>query len=725
MNKFLQIMKKNIKLIAVIVLISLAFWGFKSFTKTEVLPMNEKDKTLIEILTYVLERGHYEPRVVNDQMSEAMFNDFIEQVDYLKRFFLQSDIDEFEKYKLELDDAIKNKDLTFFNLVYTRLMERMQDAKLFHAELLKKPFDYDNNETYSTDFKSTTYAKDKSELKDKWRKNLQWATISTISENEKIEVAKAKDDPKYKVKSFEVLEKEARKNAEKNQKEYFDYLEKEVEKSDYFSSFINAFTMQFDPHTNYMAPEAKEKFDTSISGKFEGIGARLQKENDYTKITDLITGGPAWKGKELEPGDIILRVAQGNQPAEEIVGLKLDKVVKKIKGPKGTEVRLTVKKADGSIKVISVMRDIIETEETYAKSNIIEKEGKKYGIIYLPKFYIDFEDINNRDAAKDVKIEIENLKKEGISGLIMDVRDNGGGSLKTVVDIAGYFIDKGPIVQIKANGNKKEVLTDTDNKILWDGPLVVMVNNFSASASEILAAAIQDYGRGIVIGSKQTHGKGTVQNVYDLNQIIRGSNLGDMGALKITTQKYYRIDGGSTQLEGVKPDVVMPDRYSEVEIGEKDIPNAMPWSKIDKSNYTPCNLGNLKETITKSKARVASNPIFKSIEENAKWLKQLSDDNTIQLNYKKFKGENEKLEESNKKFKKLLEYKNELTFNILPKERELMDKDEAFKLKKERWIEEMSKDIYLDEAISVLNDLNQKSTQNLTIKSKEGVIKSK
>lgn len=718
-------MKKNFKLIAIIVVISLAFWGFKTYTKPEVLPMNEKDKTLIEILTYVLERGHYEPKVVNDQMSEAMYKDFIEQVDYLKRFFLQSDIEEFEKYKFKLDDAIKNKDLTFFNLVYARLIDRMQEAKLFHVDLLKKPFDYNKDETYSTDFKATTYAKNTSELKDKWRKHLQWAVISSISENEKIEAAKAKDDPKYKVKSFDVLEKEARKNAEKNQKEYFDYMEKEVEKSDYFSYFINAFTMQFDPHTNYMAPEAKEKFDTSISGKFEGIGAKLQKENDYTKITDLIIGGPAWKGKELEPGDIIIRVAQGNQPAEEIVGLKLDKVVKKIKGPKGTEVKLTVKKADGSIKVISVIRDIIETEETYAKSNIIEKEGKKYGIIYLPKFYIDFEDINNRDAAKDVKIEIENLKKEGISGLIMDVRDNGGGSLKTVVDIAGYFIEKGPIVQTKTNNNKKEVLSDTDSNILWDGPLVVMVNNFSASASEILAAAIQDYERGVIIGSKQTHGKGTVQNVYDLNRIIRESKLGDMGALKITTQKYYRIDGGSTQLEGVKPDVVMPDRYNEVEIGEKDIPNAMPWSKIDKSNYTPWRIENLKETIVKSKARVAANPVFKSIEENAKWLKQLSDDNTIQLNYKKFKDESEKLEESNKKYKKLLEYKNDLTFTILPKERDLMDKDEAFKLKKERWIEEMNKDIYLDEAISILKDLNQKPAQSLTIKSKENTIKSK
>ncbi len=718
-------MKKNFKLILAIVLISLAFWGFKTYNKPQENTINDRDKTLIEMLMYVLERGHFEPKNIDDKLSESMYKDFIEQLDYLKRFFLQSDIEEFDKYKFKLDEAIINKDLTFFNLAYERLNKRMLEAKSIHEELLKKPFDYNTNETYNIDYKTSTYAKNKSELKDKWRKHLQWSVISNISENEKIEAAKAKVDSKFIAKSFEILEKEARKSADKNLKDYFNYIEKEKEKSDYFGDYINSFTTQFDPHTNYMAPEVKEKFDTSISGKFEGIGARLQKENDYTKITDLITGGPAWKGKELEPGDIILRVAQGNQPAEEIVGLKLDKVVKKIKGPKGTEVKLTVKKADGSIKVIAVTRDIIETEETYAKSNIIEKDGKKYGIIYLPKFYIDFEDVNNRDAAKDVKIEIQNLKKEGISGLIMDVRDNGGGSLKTVVDIAGYFIDKGPIVQVKHNNSKKEVLSDTDSSILWNGPMVVMVNNFSASASEILAAAVQDYERGVIIGTKQTHGKGTVQNVYDLNQIIRNSSLGDMGALKITTQKFYRINGGSTQLEGVKPDVVMPDKYNNIETGEKDIPNAMPWSKIDKANYNIWNETNIKESIAKSKNRVENNPIFKSIEQNAIWLKELSDNNTIQLNYQKYTSEINKLEESNKKFKELLDYKNNLTFIILPQEKALMEKDEAYKEKKNRWIEDMNKDIYLDEAISVLKDLNQKTEPALTIKTKEKSIKSK
>lgn len=717
-------MKKNIKLLAIVIIVSLAFLGFKTFSKPKEVLANDKDKTLIEILMYVLERGHFDPKNIDDKLSEAMYNDFLEVIDNQKRFLLQSDIEEFDSYKYQLDDAIINKDLTFFNLAYERVTKRISESKVFYSEILKKPFDYNTNEIHSIDYKVSKYAENKKDLKQKWTNHLQWSVNSTIFENEKIEKAKLKENANYKVKTFETLEKEARTSSEKNMSDYFNYIEKELEKSDYFSSYINSFTSQFDPHTNYMAPEEKEKFDTSISGKFEGIGARLQKENDYTKISDLITGGPAWKGKELEQGDLILRVAQGNEPAEDIAGLKLDKVVKKIKGPKGTEVKLTVKKADGTIKVISITRDIIETEETYAKSNVIEKDGKKYGIIYLPKFYIDFEDVNNRDAAKDVKIEIENLKKEGISGLIMDVRDNGGGSLKTVVDISGYFIEKGPIVQVKEGNNKKQVLSDTDNSILWDGPLVVMVNNFSASASEILAAAVQDYKRGVVIGSKQTHGKGTVQNVFDLNQVIRGSDLGDLGALKITTQKFYRVDGGSTQLEGVKPDVVMPDRYNYIETGEKDIPNAMPWSKIDKTNYELWKSTDIKESIEKSRYRISSNPIFKSIEENAKWVKELSDNNTIQLNYKKYKEEIDKLEESNKKYKDLLEYKNNLSFKILPKEKELMDKDEAYKLKKERWIEEMNKDIYLDEAISVLKDLNQIKPP-LTIKSKENIIKSK
>ncbi|HEY0091637.1 MAG TPA: carboxy terminal-processing peptidase, partial [Flavobacterium sp.] len=508
--------------------------------------------------------------------------------------------------------------------------------------------------------------------------------------------------------------------------EYFGFID-DLNRDDWFSVYINAIASRFDPHTSYFAPEEKDRFDISMSGKLEGIGARLQKKNDFTEITELISGGPAWRQKELEPGDIVLKVAQGNGEPVDVVGMRLDDVVKKIKGPKGTEVRLSIKKTDGTLKVISIIRDEVEIEETYAKSSIVEKDGVKYGIIYLPKFYIDFEDNNRRDASKDVALEIERLKKEGVHGIIMDVRDNGGGSLKTVVDIAGLFIEEGPVVQIKSAGRKKEVLFDKDKNIQWDGPLVVMVNNFSASASEILAAAIQDYSRGVVIGSKQTYGKGTVQNVIDLNQFVRNSDMGDLGALKTTTQKFYRINGGSTQLEGVSSDVAMPDRYSYVKIGERDIENAMPWDKIDPADFTPAvKQPNFDQAIANSKNRIAQNEALKLIDENAKWINDRSEETVYTLKLDKFQAEQKALEEKAKKYKSIVDYKNSLKFSSLSYELQSTAKDPVLKEKRDRWHESLSKDIYVEEAVNILADLYGKPNVkgNVQIKKKDKLVKS-
>ena len=379
------------------------------------------------------------------------------------------------------------------------------------------------------------------------------------------------------------------------------------------------------------------------------------------------------------------------QPVD-VVGMRLDDVVKKIKGPKGSEVRLTVKKVDGTIKVISIIRDIVEIEETYAKSSVVEKNGLKYGVIYLPKFYIDFENKDGRDAGKDIAKEVERLKSAGVNGIVLDVRDDGGGSLSTVVDIAGLFIEQGPIVQIKSAGRKKEVLFDRDKKIEWDGPLVIMVNSFSASASEILAAAIQDYKRGIIIGSKQTYGKGTVQNVIDLNQFVRSSDMGDLGAVKTTTQKFYRINGGSTQLEGVSSDIVMPDRYAYLKMGERDVDNAMPWDKIDPAQYTVWNKNaNFNQAIANSKKRITQSSQFQLIEENAKWIDSRSEDNTYSLNIDKFKKAQNEIEDKAKKYKPLANYKNTLKFTSLPYEVEEVNKDVVLKEKRERWHEALVK----------------------------------
>jgi carboxyl-terminal processing protease len=661
-------------------------------------------------------------------------------LDPSKRFFIQSDIDEFAEYETKIDDQIKNKDLTFFELTYSVYLKRMNESQKYYKEILEEPFDYTVDETINTEYEKLPYAKNSSELKERWRKQIKLSTLSSLTDKMKLEEDKLKGtdatsetekkENKTKVdakpKSFEELEKETRESSLKSLDDYYTFI-KELDRNDWFGVFVNAVASRFDPHTNYMAPDDKERFDVSISGKFEGIGARLQKKNDLTEITELISGGPAWRGKELEPGDIVLKVAQGDQEPVDIVGMRLDNVVKKIKGPKGTEVRLTVKKVDGSIKVISLIRDMVETEETYAKSSVVERNGMKYGIIYLPKFYIDFENNDGRDAGKDVAIEVERLKAQGVKGIIMDVRDNGGGSLKTVVDITGLFIEQGPVVQIKSAGTKKEVLFDRDAKIQWDGPLVVMVNNFSASASEILAAAIQDYKRGVVLGSKQTYGKGTVQNVIDLNQFVRGNTLGDLGALKTTTQKFYRINGGSTQLEGVSSDVVMPDRYSYIDIGERDLDNAMPWSKIDEAQYSVWNKQiNFEKAIENSKNRMAGDEHFQLIDKSAKWTKVRRDAVVYSLKLDAFLAEQKAVEEQGKVFKPITDYKNDLLFKAIPEDEVVMKKDESFKEKRERWFESLSKDIYVEEALNVLDDLQAKPVVKgkVELKKKEKVVKS-
>ncbi len=739
MNTILLFMKRNIKLVLLAVVLSAALFAFKSTDNNSNKSNDpEKDKLLLELLIFVIERGHYNPVDIDDTFSKGVYKDYVEALDPSRRFFMQSDIDEFSAYETQIDDQIKNKDLTFFDLTYGVYLERMNESQEYYKEILAKPFNYTKEESINTEYEKLPYAKDVKELKERWRKQIKLSNLSSLSDKLKLEEdkksGKIKDstatNSKVKVdnkpKSFEELEKETRESSLKSLDDYFVFI-KELDRNDWFGVFVNVIASRFDPHTNYMAPDDKERFDVSISGKFEGIGARLQKKNDFTEITELISGGPAWRNKELEQGDVILKVAQGDEEPVDIVGMRLDNVVKKIKGTKGTEVRLTVKKVDGSIKVIALVRDIVETEETYAKSSVVERNGEKYGIIYLPKFYIDFENKDSRDAGKDVAIEVERLKKQGVSGIIMDVRDNGGGSLKTVVDITGLFIEQGPVVQIKSTGTKKEVLSDRDNKIQWDGPLVVMVNNFSASASEILAAAIQDYKRGVVIGSKQTYGKGTVQNVIDLNQFVRGNTVGDLGALKTTTQKFYRINGGSTQLEGVSSDVVMPDRYSYIDIGERDLDNAMPWSKIDAATYTVWNKQtNFDKAIDNSKRRMEGNEQFQLIDKSAKWTKTRRDANDYSLKLDDFMAEQKKVEEQGKEFKPITDYKNELVFKAIPEDEALMSKDESFKEKRERWFESLSKDIYVEEALNVLDDLqaNPVIKGKVNLKKKEKVVKS-
>ena len=594
-------MKRNFNVLLVTLLIAFASCSFtsKSFDDPD------KDKLLMKLITYLLEEGHFQPKEINDDLSQAVYTSFLDQIDPFKNYFLKSDIDEFEEFKTELDNQILAHDVSFFNLVYDRFLIRFEDSRDMYSKVLELPFDFSLQEVYSTDYENNVYVNSKSDMFERWRKQLKFYTISNYYDLITADKNSQEADENFKSRPRSQIEIEARESILKTMTENFSVLE-DIRRQDWLSVYINAIAVEFDPHTFYFAPSDKDRFDAQMTGKYEGIGARLQKRMDEITITELISGGSAWRQDKLEVGDAIIKVRQEDeQEAISVIGMRLDDAVKLIKGPKGSNVILTLKKVDGTIEDLSIPRDEILLEETYAKSTKVVKNGVTFGVINLPKFYIDFQDSNSRNAATDVKKEIELLKAEGMEGLVLDLRNNGGGSLKTVVDIGGLFIDQGPIVQVRSTGNNKEVLEDKQRGIEWDGPLVILVNELSASASEILAAAMQDYKRAIVIGSKQTYGKGTVQNIIDLNRMIKANTNGDMGAFKFTTQKYYRINGGSTQLEGVKSDIIVPGRFSYMEMGEKEQDNPLEWDEIEPANYQTWESSlNYKTTIENSYTRL-------------------------------------------------------------------------------------------------------------------------
>jgi len=667
---------------------------------------SDKDKFLLEIISYVIEKGHYDPKEMDDEFSENVFNSFIDAIDGQQRFFLKTDINNFKRYKHEIDDQLRSSNIDFFNIVYDKSIQRIQEVRNFYPSLLEKPFNFNLEETTSLDFKNNSFAANLNELKKVWRKRFKLSTLDRFVSKKEEEVYKKKIDSSYQIKSDLILESESRASTLQNINDYFDWMD-ELERKDTFNAFVNSVVNEFDPHTQYFAPQDKELFDTSMSGKFEGIGARLQKKNEQVKIVEVILGGPVWRDNSLEPGDQILYVAQPNEDPVEISGMRLDDSIKLIKGPKGTNVILTVKRVNGEIEDVIIERDIVVLEESYAKSAIIKKNDKKFGLIELPKFYVDFKNYGERNAATDVKKALISFKEKFVDGLIIDLRNNGGGSLKTVVDMVGYFIDKGPVVQVKSIGGRKEVLEDTDPSIIWDGPVIILVNEFSASASEILAAALQDYNRAIVMGSQQTYGKGTVQNVIDLNRIIAVNQYGDLGALKVTTDKFYRINGGSTQLEGVKSDIIFPSQYGSIQIGEKDQSNPLSWDKISPAKYA-INKYNFRNTyvIEKSKARLAKNPMINLIHEQGEWIRLKQNDYNFHLNYISYINKRDNDKKYSERFDVLNEFESKLSF-IWLEENMGIDKSNDILIRRDRWLKGLKKDIFLDEAVNVLNDLKK------------------
>ena len=699
-------MKKNTSYIVFAIAVGFYLLTAISIPSKKEFVSNDKDRLLIELISHVIQRGHFNVKSLNDDMSEQIFHTYLESIDGQKRYFLQSDYREFAKYMYRIDDQLRELDLTFFDLTYKRLILRMNEVESLYASLLSRPFDFEKKESFDMDYEEQLFPLSQTSRAEKWRQQLKLSTLSVLYD--KVQEAEKKEEEStadYVSPSWVVLEEEARTTTRENMEDYFDLMN-DLERKDWFDIYLNAFVLQFDPHTNYFNPDDKDRFDMNMSGKFEGIGARLSKRDQAIKVVDIIVGGPLWRDQLMEVGDEIQLVRQEDGDAVDIRSMRLDDAIKLIKGPKGSTVHLTIKKVDGAIETIPVKRDLVVLEESYARSSVINRFDKKYGLIHLPKFYVDFKSYKERNAAHDVEQEIVNLKEASIEGLIIDLRNNGGGSLQTVVDIAGLFIDKGPIVQVKSTVNKTEVLQDRDDKILWDGPMVILVNELSASASEILAAALQDYERAIVLGSKQTFGKGTVQNVVDLNRFLSNSTYGNLGALKITTDKFYRINGGSTQLEGVKSDVITPDRYSYVDVGERDEDNPMSWDQITPLIYTKWHgYLNYDEVIIQSQDRVNNHPIFKLVDQDAKWIEQRQNDKSIALNYEEYVSELEADRTYADQFDAVKEYNNKLEFTITPAEQERIMDDSIFREKRERWFSDLTSDFYIEEAVNILDHL--------------------
>ena len=692
----LTMRNKFIKPALLLLVISLCSFTFFQF---------EKNQVLQDMLMSVLNQAHYSPLKVDDEFSEKAYNLYLKRIDVSKKFLLQTDIDDFSKYKKSIDDEINNGTFDFYKLSASIISKRIKEKEDWAKEILAKPFDYSMEEEFETDGEKLKYAASEAALKVEWIKMLKYQTLSRLDEMlTGQEKAKAKKDSVFVEKTFDSLEVDARRKTLKANVEWFKRLNK-ITTKDRFSTYVNTITGLYDPHTEYFAPKEKKKFDQSMSGQFEGIGARLQSKDGILKVSEVIVGSPSFKQGDLKAGDEIHKVAQGANEPKDITDMDMDDAIDLIKGKKGTEVRLTVKKPDGSFKVIPIIRDVIEMDETYAKSAILNNK-KKIGYIYLPMFYADFTRNGAHRCSADMKKELEKLKNQGVEGIIVDLRDNGGGSLQEVVEMAGLFIPRGPVVQVKDKAGKVYVMDDKNSDVTWDGPLAIMVNHGSASASEILAAAIQDYKRGVIIGT-QSFGKGTVQSFYNLDQYLlpQFDTIKPLGEVKITNQKFYRINGGATQLRGVMPDVVLPDPYAFIDLGEKELDYPMPWDEIMKATYDEFTTINYSKVKKGNTERVKASSAFKLIEMEARDLKTKKDDTKYNLKLEKFRDEQKQLREQYKKYDDLKVDIKGFTADLPNYDKEVL-KNDTTKLNREiKWTKNIQKDNYIFESSNVINDI--------------------
>lgn len=700
---------------------SLLFWAISFFASAQQSPEeaaeqkifeNQKNKLLSNVIIATLQNAHYHARDLNDSLSADFFEEYLKNIDRTKKFLLKEDVDLLSTYHYDLDDQLLTDRLDFFNLSMQLIDKRNAEVQEIYRSLLEKPFDYTLDEQIEMDADKLDYCSSLDELKDSWRQALKYQVISQVYNAMSLQKKAASKSDTVKIKSFETLEKEARASILKRHNEWFHRMIDQANNTDKISVYINSLTATYDPHTSYFPPKLKEDFDIRFSGEVEGIGATLTSKDGYVRVVEVVPGSPSWKQGNLKAEDLIMKVGQGNKDPVDVYDMRLDDAVKMIRGPKGTEVRLTIRKPDGQVLVVSIIRDKVIREETYAKSTIIKGTAEnepEIAYIYLPSFYSNFNDRDGRNSGDDLKKEVAKINKQGIKNIILDMRNNGGGSLMDAVDIAGLFIQNGPVVQVKDGNEKVQILSDNDATVYFDGNLVILVNSFSASATEILAAAMQDYRRAVIVGTKSTYGKGTVQRFTDLDRVLpsRYNDFKELGSLKFTMQKFYRINGGATQKKGVIPEIVLPDIYSYIDFGEKEEEWAMPWDEIKPVNYTLTYnyIPNYTAIEKNSKERLAKSTQFNLLDEWAKLVELENEESTEPLNFEAFS----KMKEAKKlEFKKFDELgKEELAIDVRNFEADnstIQSDSTKIQVNKE-WQKSITKDIYIYESMQVIKDL--------------------
>ncbi len=687
----------------------------------------EREAMILTGVMKFMDQVHYNPKMINDELSVVIFDKYIEALDSRKRFLTQEEVDELAQFRDKIDDQIKIKTFEMFEMSNELIEKGIQRGQRIYASIDVSALDLTSNDKVNLDYENRERPKNEKALKKYWEQLITYDIISKVETKIDKQVQKlqammlvppavdttavnSEKEPYVEKKRNELIA-EAIEDHTKNYKKWFKRLNKQ-RRSDRFEQYLNAVTHQSDPHTTYFNPKKRDDFNINMGGKLEGIGARLQAEDDFIKIVSIVPGGPIWETKKAEADDLIIAIQQeGEDEVLNLYGMRLDDVVSKIRGKKGTVITLTIRKKDGSEILLAIERDEVITEETLAKSLIIDKVGsiENIGYIKLPKFYSSFEKKGGNSCAKDVASEIEKLKTVNVNGIILDLRNNTGGSLNDVVEMSGLFIKEGPIVQVKPRTRDAYVHRDKNPDVLYDGPLMILVNKYSASASEIIAAAMQDYKRAVIVGSTSTYGKGTVQRFYDLDRAFKGAeDYKPLGSLKMTTQKFFRVNGGSTQLIGVTPDIVLPDNYQYMDVGEKEYDHAMKWTEIDPVEYSQdvALLDHIDEVAATSKKRVDKNDKFTKVLANAERIKKYRDNSTYSLNIDQFIKEMDQREEDSEQYKDLYDTDiASLKISNLKVDMDNINFDESKQARNQDWLDGMKKDFYLEEALSIMKDM--------------------